>query len=113
MAITVNDIFNAIPERFNGEAAGDWNATIQFDFSGGEGGDSNWYISVGDGSCTVTEGSSEGASATVKTSSDTWVGMVTGSVNAMQAFMTGQLTVKGNIADVMKLQDKRLFPTDR
>jgi putative sterol carrier protein len=39
--------------------------------------------------------------------------MVTGSVNAMQAFMTGQLTVKGNIADVMKLQDKRLFPTDR
>jgi len=113
MPITVNDIFNAIPERFNGDAAGDWNATIQFDFSGGEGGDSNWYICVADGSCTVAEGSADGASATVTTSSDTWVGMVTGSVNAMQAFMTGQLTVKGNIADVMKLQDKRLFPTER
>ena len=104
MAITVNDIFNAIPERFNSDAAGDWSATIQFDFSGGEGGESNWYISVADGACTVAEGSSEGASATVKTSSDTWVGMVTGSVNAMQAFMMGLIQVEGDMGLAMKLQ---------
>jgi len=105
MSVTISDIFNAIPKRFDGEAAGDWNANIQFEFSDGD----NWYIAVGEGECSVGTGEVDGASATVKTSADTWIGMTTGTVNPMQAFMSGQLTVGGNMGDVMKLQDTRIF----
>ena len=41
MPITVKDILGAIPGRFNAEAAGDWKAAIQFNFST-EGDDENW-----------------------------------------------------------------------
>ena len=64
MSVTISDIFNAIPKRFDGEAAGDWNANIQFEFSDGD----NWYIAVGEGECSVGTGEVDGASATVKTS---------------------------------------------
>jgi putative sterol carrier protein len=112
MPITVADVFNEIPKRFNSSAAGDWTASIEFQFQGGEGGECTWLVSVADGACTVGEGSSDSPSATVKTSTDTWIGMVTGTVNPMQAFMTGDLVVEGNIADVMKLQDKSIFPRE-
>ena len=35
--------------------------------------------------------------------------MTTGTVQAMQAFMTGQLKVEGNVGDVMKLNNPKIF----
>jgi putative sterol carrier protein len=105
MSITIRDVFEAIPTRFNGDEAGDWKATIQFDFE-----ESSWVVDVGDGGCNVTCGTAEHATATVKTSEDTWIGMILGTVNPMQAFMSGKLTVGGNLSDVMKLQDQKIFP---
>ncbi len=110
MPITIQDIFEAIPRRFNSDAAGAWNAIIQFDFSGDD--TESWLVNVDNGSCTVETGTSDAATANVKTSTDTWIGMITGSVNPMQAFMSGQLVVGGNVGDVMKLQDKSIFPRD-
>ena len=88
MDITLSDIFEAMPERFNSEAAGDWAANIQFAFADGDG-DTNWYLKVGDGSCQVSEGTLDDATATIRTESEVWIGMITGSVDPMQAFMTG------------------------
>ncbi len=102
--ITIQDIFEAMPGRFNPEAAGAWNTTVQFHF-----GDDDWVLSVNEGSCTVNQGTADNASATINTNADTWIGMITGSVNPMQAFMSGQIKIAGNMADVMKLQDTRLF----
>ena len=106
MPLTVNDIFTALPERFNPEAAGDWTAKIQFNF--GEDEDS-WYIDVADGSINVGQGTVEDATATVTTTSDTWVGLVTGEVNGMMAMMSGKLQIAGNMGHVMKLQDRNVF----
>jgi len=108
MALTIQNVFEEIPVRFNGEAAGDWKATIQFEFSGDNA--ESWVVDVADGACNVSQGTADGATATVKTSADTWIGMITGSVNPMQAFMSGQLSVGGNLGDVMKLQDAKIFP---
>ena len=107
MPISIKDIFEAMPARFNSAAAGDWNADIQFNFSGDDG--ENWFVSVGEGACNVGAGTHDSPSATIDTSSDTWIGMITGSVDPMQAFMSGKLKVSGNIGDVMKLQNPNVF----
>ena len=62
---TCADIFNEMPNRFNGEAAGDWSTTIQFNVGGDGGGD--WVLKVADGKCTVDEGTTEEPVATVTT----------------------------------------------
>ena len=104
---TCAEIMEALPGRFNTEAAKDWNAVVQFQLSGDDGGE--YTLTVKDGNATVAQGSTDEASATVIVSADNWVGMITGSANPMQLFMTGQLQVKGNIADVMKLNDPNVF----
>jgi putative sterol carrier protein len=106
MDVSIKDIFEAMPSRFNSDAAAGWNANIQFNFDEGN---ENWYISIADGTCSVGEGAVESPSATIDTQSETWVGMITGSVNPMQAFMSGKIKITGNMADVMKLQNPTVF----
>jgi putative sterol carrier protein len=106
MDVSIKDIFEAMPSRFNSDAAGSWNANIQFKFDEGA---ASWYITIADGACSVGEGDVESPSATINTQSDTWVGMITGKVNPMQAFMSGKIKITGNMADVMKLQNPTVF----
>ncbi len=96
-------IFDELPNRFNPATAGDWKTTIQFNIAGDKGG--NFVVDIGDGKCAVREGTADKASATINTSDQTWMGIVSGSVNPMTAFTLGQLKVSGNIADVMKMQN--------
>ena len=106
--ISINDIFEAMPGRFNPEAAGGWNTRIQFHFSG-DGNDADWYMTVADSVCAVNEGTVDSPVATIRTSAATWIGMVTGTVNPMNAFMSQQIKVEGNITELMKLQNPKLF----
>ncbi len=108
MSVTIKEIFEAMPNRFNAEAAGAWNANIQFNFTNGDDGET-WVVSVGEGACSVAEGIHDAPSATIDTASETWVGMITGSINPMQAFMSGKIKISGNMADVMKLQNPQVF----
>jgi len=98
MSVSIDDVFGEIPKRFNGAAAGDWKADILFRFE------------TDDGAVNVGEGDIESPTATIRTQAATWVGMVTGTVNPMLAFMSGKLRVEGNMGDVMKLQDQSIFP---
>ena len=107
MSVSIKEIFEAMPSRFNGEAASDWNANIQFNFSGDDA--ENWYVTIAEGNCSVAAGDHENPSATINTASDTWIGMISGTVNPMQAFMSGQIKITGNMADVMKLQNPQVF----
>jgi putative sterol carrier protein len=106
MAMTVQEIFTALPGRFNAEAAGDWTAKIQFVFDEGE---ESWYIDVSEGNINVSQGTVDDATATVNTTTETWVGLVSGEVNGMMAMMSGKLKISGNMGHVMKLQDKNVF----
>ena len=47
----LSEIFQRMPEQFDSEKAGDFEATIQFDLSGDEGGE--WYVVVADGNAAV------------------------------------------------------------
>ena len=109
MSISIDDVFGEIPKRFNGAAAGDWKADILFRFEGDEG-ETCRFVSVADGAVNVGEGDIDAPTATIRTQAETWIGMVTGTLNPMQAFMSGQLRIEGNMGDVMKLQDQNIFP---
>ncbi|MDP6933043.1 MAG: SCP2 sterol-binding domain-containing protein, partial [Myxococcota bacterium] len=89
MSVTIREVFEAMPGRFNSDAADSWQADIQFHFDADNDGE-NWFISINEGACSVSEGKHDAPSATINTTSDTWIGMITGSVNPMQAFMTGK-----------------------
>ncbi len=103
-------LFLAMADRFVPAAAGDWSAVIQFNISGPRGGD--FTVAVRDGACTVAEGDDPAATSRVTVADDTWLGIVDGSVNPMTAFMTGKIRIAGNMGDVLKLQDPKLFRRD-
>ena len=111
MPVTIKDIFDAMPGRFNADGAGDWEADIQFRFAS-DAGEEPWFLSVHDGECKTGAGEVDDPAATIKAPAETWVGMTTGTVDAMGAFMSGKLQIEGNIGIVMKLQDPNLFRRD-
>ena len=102
MAYTCSEIFTEMPNRFDAEAAGDWEAKMLYKIEGEGGG--NWVVEVKDGAAAVTEGEADDASATVETDAETWVGIAEGTVEPTTAFMTGKIRIQGNMADVMKAQ---------
>ncbi|HOO55810.1 MAG TPA: SCP2 sterol-binding domain-containing protein [bacterium] len=108
MALTCKEIFDEMPNRFDAEAAGDWEAKVQYNIEGDGGG--SWVVEVSGGECKVAEGTADDASATLETDAETWVGMTDGSVEPTTAFMTGKIRIQGNMADVMKSQ--KVFKTD-
>jgi putative sterol carrier protein len=99
---TCEEIFNEMPNRFDAEAAGDWEAKVQYKIEGDGGG--NWIVAVSGGAANVSAGEADDASATVETDVETWVGIAEGSVEPTTAFMTGKIRIQGNMADVMKSQ---------
>jgi len=96
-------IFDEIPNRVDAAAISGWTTTIQFNIAGDNGGD--FVLKCADGKCETSEGTAEGATATIETNDETWMGIVSGTTNPMTAFTLGQLKVKGNMADVMKMQN--------
>ncbi len=91
---------------FNAEAAAGDYAIVQLSLTGEDGGD--WFFTVDDGKVTVTEGISEDADTTLKSSASDYVDMTNGKLNGMKAFMTGKLKISGNQAILVKFQ--RWFP---
>ena len=103
MAVTdVKEIFAKMPEAFNPNAAQGLDAVFQFDISGDNGG--SWNVVIKDGACQVQEGTHDSPTVTLSLSDETWVGMVNKQVNGMQAFMSGQLKVSGDIMLAQRIE---------
>ena len=99
---SVQDIFDQMPHEFNPEKAEDFDATIQFDLAGENGG--QWYVTVADGNAAVEEGNAEEPAATIRMSASDYVDMMTGKLDPMTAFMMGKVKVEGDLNTVMKFQ---------
>lgn len=99
---TAGELFDRMASTFNVAKASNLNATVQFDLSGPEGG--IWHVKVADGACEVNQGATASPTATVKMEADNYVKMVKGELNAVTAFMMGQIKVEGDLNTVMKFQ---------
>lgn len=101
--MSVADLFNSMPARFQADKAGDAKMAILFDLSGDGGG--QYYVNIADGKLDVSPGTPAAApSATVKMTAEDFSAMSTGALNPMMAFMTGKIKVDGDLNSVMKFQ---------
>lgn len=101
--MSVAEIFNSMPARFQADKAAGANMSILFDLSGDEGG--QYYVNITDGQLAVTPGAPAATpSATVKMTAEDFTAMSSGSLNPMMAFMTGKIKVDGDLNSVMKFQ---------
>jgi NAD(P)-dependent dehydrogenase (short-subunit alcohol dehydrogenase family)/acyl dehydratase/putative sterol carrier protein len=97
--LTVKTIFDRLPEAFQADKAAGVDVVFQFKISGPDGGD--WNATVKDGACEVNEGVHESPTTTIIMSDEDFVGLIEGTVNAMQAYTSGKLKIEG---DLMKSQ---------
>ncbi|MDY6831412.1 MAG: SDR family NAD(P)-dependent oxidoreductase [Thermodesulfobacteriota bacterium] len=97
--VTPQVVFDMMPGAFKPEAAAGVNAVFQYCISGPAGGD--WNVTVKDGKCQVEKGTAKKPTCTIKMADDNFVRMVTGKLNPMKAYSSGDLKIEG---DVMKSQ---------
>jgi putative sterol carrier protein len=88
-----------LPDAFQADKATGVDVVFQFKISGPNGGD--WNATVKDGACKVNEGVHENPTTTILLSDEAFVGLIEGTVKAMQAYTTGKLKIEG---DLMKSQ---------
>ena len=101
-ATSIKQVFEAMPEQFNADAASGVDAVFQFDLTGDDGG--KYWVKVQDQQLSIEEGEHDNPSITIISSADDYLKLANGDINAMNAFMQGKVKVKGNMGLAMKLQ---------
>jgi putative sterol carrier protein len=107
VTFTIEQIMQHLPEAFVPEKAIGVKSNVQLDF-GREG---IYVVHIADGACEVTAGAIDQPDASMIASADTYIAIIEGRLEAMKAFMTGQLKVKGNLNLLLKFQS--LFDPSR
>lgn len=105
MALTPKEIFeDQIATRLeeDPDKAESINAVYQFNVEGPNGG--TWTVDCKEAEVYAGE-ADDAPDCTIFVSDDDFVGIVDGSLNAMQAFMEGKLRVEGDMALALKLQE--------
>ena len=99
---TARELIETMPEAFRPERARRVDAVIQFKLSGEGGG--NWYATIKDGTCTVTEGVSEGAQGTIMMDASDYVALAAGELGGMKAFLSGRIKTSGDFTLLKKME---------
>ena len=92
-SITVEQIIEKLPARFNPEQAADLNATFQFRLSDA----APFYIHINEGQCRALKGEHDDPTITLLMDEPTLIRVVSGEQDGMSAFMKGQLRAEGNV----------------
>ncbi|WP_422132539.1 SCP2 sterol-binding domain-containing protein [Endozoicomonas sp. ALD040] len=98
---TVQEIFDEMPNRFDAIAAVGQKLIFQFDITDGD----SYHITIDDGTCRVVRGTSNDPSVTLITDTESFVGIMTGKLDGMQAFMAGKVRTEGNMMLATRLND--------
>lgn len=104
--MTVDELFEMLPERFNAAAAAGMNKTLQWNITGEE--TCVWAFQIAGGVGKLIPGGVEKPDTTFTTSAQTWVAIAEGKQDAMKAFMTGKLKVAGDMMLALKVPE--FFP---
>lgn len=97
--MNVQEIIRKIPQAFKSEAAATQGieAVIQYDIS------PPMYHVIQNGLMATREGQAEHPDVTLHVSDDDLVGLMTGALDPMSAFMTGRLKLTGDMMLAQKL----------
>ena len=108
--LTIEEVMNRMPKAFQPEKAEGVEAVVQYHLSGDEAGD--WIVRIGDGKCEVEKGEAEEPTLTLSAESGDYLKVLTGELNAMNAFAAGKLKLKGDLSLAMKLMNYFKLPAD-
>jgi len=97
---TMRDLVAGMAMSLDPEAAGDLEATIQFDVTGDA--PESYYLEILQGSCTAYAGQHPSPSMTIHTPADVWMAISRGEVNGAGALMQGKYSVTGNLGLLMR-----------
>lgn len=100
---SIKEVMDGMPQAFQPDKAAGANATIQFNFTGGEPG--NYTIKVADGACDVTEGTADNPTVTINSPSEVWLKIIRRELDGATAFMSGQFTFTGDMGVLMQMQN--------
>lgn len=107
--IVVSEVFRRMPERFNARAASGTDATIAWRIGRPSGGFDHYLVTIADGRCTVTREEPAGdPRVSLQMDSLNFCKLVTGNANPVMQFMSGKLSVRGDLmfaATVTRLFD--------
>jgi putative sterol carrier protein len=100
---SIPNSFEALKTNFKPEKAQGVTKAIQFDFSGREPG--SWTMHLDNGAYSYHEGPAENPNATVEVDSDDWLKILKGETNAVSAFMSGKIKIRGDMSLMMAFQN--------
>lgn len=98
------DFINEMNAKFNPAAAAGLDLVFQFNIEDAD----TYHLIVKDGACEVAQGEAADPSVTLIMNGETLQGIVSGDLDGMMAFMSGQLKVEGDMMLATKLGE--LFP---
>lgn len=98
---TIDHTMKSLPNRFRPKMAGNMQATIQFHFTGPEGG--MWVLIIKGGKCIPQPGQAENPDATVTMAASDFVGINTGEISAPEIFWSGRIHIQGDVEAVIGL----------
>lgn len=101
---SIQEEFAKNKSRFDREAAFGFSAIYQFFIADGM----DCYLVVDDQDCDYHEGVHDSADLSMSMNYETQISVLNGSLDGMQAFMFGQITVDGDLQLAKKLLE--LFP---
>ena len=105
----LDEVFNRMPTLFRADKAGNTQAVIHWNVTGGPGGSTDSYETViENGACTVTNQPVRDPKLTMTMDALTLLKVVSGDGNPMMMFMTGKVKAKGDLgiaAQIAKLFD--------
>jgi len=105
--ITVEQVINKFPSRFNPEKAVDFEAVFQFELED----DSDFYLTIADQQCRAIKGEHDDPNITLIMDAATMIDVINGELDGMSAFMQGRLRAEGNLLLAPKLGE--LFSHDK
>jgi putative sterol carrier protein len=106
--VVVSEVFRRMPERVDARAAAGTNATIAWRIGRPEGGFDHYLVTIADGRCEVSQGTEVEPRVSLQMDSLTFCKLVTGNSNPVMQFMSGKLSVRGDLmfaATVTRLFD--------
>jgi putative sterol carrier protein len=97
---SIEDMVRLMPLGFNGEAAGDLEAVIQYDFSGTVEG--TCHFNIADGQMSGSIGPASDPDLTIATDFNLWFDIMSKKVSGQEAFMQGKAKASGDLGLLMR-----------
>jgi putative sterol carrier protein len=96
-------IFEEMAKRFLPDRAAGKTAVIQYDIAMPDG-TKTYQVVVGGGTCVTSAGAGQEATVTLALSAPDFLGLISGKLNGMTAFMSGKLKLKGDMMLAQTMQ---------